>query len=1225
MILLLLFTNPALTAAVYAEAGAPAENKTTAASQPSLTFTVEKPTPEIAGEKAAAPGETEDTSTGGKRIGDQEKMNSFANRLLAYYLRNSQKGGPSWMKTTDIQLRFPQDNQPIYSFETIQPFGDIRKDGSLWFWQGRYARLSADNGSTANLGLGWRKLSADKTSLVGLNLFYDYGFQYQLQRIGLGAEYFHKQMEYRFNYYYPVSGDKQTGMEYQDTGILYSYIRAVEGFDYELGTSLPKAPWWKLYVGGYHWDNKYNPDENGFRLRSNMQLTPRVAVEIGYQSSNLASGNLYGKISYQLADALGPAFWGSLPMVDGKPIPVLVQLYQNGKPIGTPILVNAAKLSDKFSAKATPVNASDLALRSKDDVSVKMLQKVERENEIKTEKWTKFVAYTGSIAVSVTGSNGGGVRGVSLQAYQNGSAVGSAVTSDASGKALFSGLTVGTYSVKATYFSLSADSGAVTVVKDQTAQASIALAVSSGGITVNVTDSSGAPVSGATVTIQASGATAQGEKSFFDRLLGVKTAYAASGFSFTVTTGADGTASFPSLPPGSYLFNAVYGTQVVTSSTITLPTGGGTVTSYVVLSGSGMGSAAITVTDGTNAISGATVSVTASGATQTSVTDSKGVATLGKLPPGTQAFTVSKSGYVDNTLGVTIASGVTTAATIPLAAQTGSAVLTVTDGTKPLVGATVSVTVGGGAKTAVTNASGAATFPSLPIGTYPFTATLAGYGDGTVSLAITHGGVAAATIPLTAQVGKATVTVTDASNAPVSGATVSVTVGGTTKTATSGADGTAVFASLPIGTYSFTAVKTNYSTGEASATVTNGGSVALAIPISQLTSSANITVTDGTNPISGATVNVSVGGATQTATTVGGVATFSGLPVGTYTFTATATGYGSGSVSVPVTAAGGSGSIPLASTIGTANITVTGPPSGTTVTVTLTNGTVTYSATTTTGVATFSNLPVGNYTFTASAPGYTSGSSSVTVTDTGGSASIPLTSSVGDVTITVYPSGSTTPLTTATVSLAVGSAVQTATTTSGAATFTGIPTGTYNFTASAPGYVTSGGTDTVTVTSSGGSASVQLAYATIAVTVTATSGGTVTPSASPPYHYNDTVTWTATPDTGYGIWQVLVNGSPVTVSATSYSYTVSPLIEAQSLYVQFGKPCVLSLTNASTAYMHVYDNGSYLGSVGWNKTTEFKVLPGHTVYLDCYTPTGSGVSKHPHTFIMPYPDYTVTF
>jgi len=596
LLILLLLANPGLAAAAAA-ASSPAATEKPAASTEPVAFTVDKTTAETTGEKATSPDTTADSSASGKRISDQEKLNSFGNRLLAYYIQRGQKGGPSWLKTTDIQLRFTQDNRPLYSFETIQPFGDIGKDGSLWFWQGRYAHLNVDNGSTANLGIGWRKLSEDKTSLVGLNLFYDYGFQYDLQRVGLGAEYFHNQMEYRFNYYHPLSGDKQTGLEVQSGGILYSYIRAVEGFDYELGTSLPKAPWWKVYAGGYHWDNQYNPDENGYRLRSNMQLTPRVAVEIGYQSSNLASGNLYGKISYQLADALGPAFWGSLPTVDGKPIPVLVQLYQNGKPIGEPILVNAAKLTDRFTAKATPVNASDLALRSPNDVSHKMLQKVERENEIKTEKWTKFVPYNGSISVNVTNTSGGALQGVSLQAYQNGNAVGTAVTSDSSGKGTISGLAVGSYTVKATYFNVFAYSGAVTVVKDQAAPAAITLSVTSGGITVTVTDSSGNPIAGAIVTIQSSGSGAQGEKSFFDLLFGVKTAHAAAGgFRLTRTTGAAGTAGFDSLPAGSYIFTATSGTQTVTSSSITVPVGGGNYASYVVMSGSGAGSAAIKVT-----------------------------------------------------------------------------------------------------------------------------------------------------------------------------------------------------------------------------------------------------------------------------------------------------------------------------------------------------------------------------------------------------------------------------------------------------------------------------------------------------------------------------------------------------------------------------------------------------------------------------------------------------
>jgi len=837
--MLLLLANPGMAAAAAAATSPTVAEKPAETAEP-VTFTVEKPTKEATGGTVTPLNESPDISASGKRISDQEKLNSFGNRLLAYYLQRGQKGGPSWLRTTDIQLRFDQDNRPLYSFETIQPFGDIRKDGSLWFWQGRYARLSADNGGTANLGFGWRKLSADKTSLVGLNLFYDYGFQYDLQRIGFGAEYFHKQMEYRFNYYHPLSGEKQTGLEYQSGGILYSYIRAVEGFDYELGTSLPKAPWWKVYAGGYHWNNKYNPDENGFRLRSNMQLTPRVAVEIGYQSSNLASGNLYGKISYQLADALGPAFWGSLPTVDGKPIPVLVQLYRNGKPIGEPILVNAAKLTDRFTAKATPVNASDLTLRSKDDVSHKMLQKVERENEIKTEKWTKFVAYTGSIAVSVTNTSGGALQGVSLQAYQNGNAVGAAVTSDASGKGTISGLAVGSYAVKATYFNVFGDSSAVTVVKDQTAQAAITLSITGGGITVTVTDASGNPIAGAIVTIQSSGSVVQGEKSFFDRLFGVKTAYAATtGYSLSVTTGAAGTASFGNLPAGSYIFTAASGTQTVTSSSITVPVGGGSLTSYVVMSGSGAGGAAIKVTDGTNVISGATVSATVSGVVQSAVTDASGVAVLGNLPTGTQTFTASKTGYPTMTAGVTIAAGATATATIALTNQIGNAGFTITDTGGNALNAVVTQSPSGTTKTAV---SGVATFTGLTVGTYDFTISLDGYVSKTLSVTIAGGTTTPVTVALARQSGTVTITVyPSGSSTPLTTATVSLTVGSAVQTAPT-TSGAATFTNIPVGNYNFTASAAGY--------VTSGGTDT--VPVTSSGGSASVNLINKTYTISAA-------------------------------------------------------------------------------------------------------------------------------------------------------------------------------------------------------------------------------------------------------------------------------------------------------------------------------------------------------------------------------------
>ena len=278
---------------------------------------------------------------------DSENALKAGNSLLAYYLEYGKTNGPEWLKTTDFQFNWTEDNKPVYSFDTIQPFSGLANKGRVCFWQGSYA-YNSDDGSTANLGLGWRLLSPSKSSIIGLNMFYDYGFQYNLARIGFGTEYFNKLNEYRFNLYYPVSGER----EIDSSSALF--IRAVDGFDYEAGTALKNALWAKFYLGGFYWDNKYNPIEQGWQAQTSMQLTPRINLEIGYYNSNL-NHEPYVYLTYNLANAAGPSAWGG----------------------------NHAK-------------------DTCNDISYKLLQKVQRASEIQTETYQKTTA--NSVYIDITNS-----------------------------------------------------------------------------------------------------------------------------------------------------------------------------------------------------------------------------------------------------------------------------------------------------------------------------------------------------------------------------------------------------------------------------------------------------------------------------------------------------------------------------------------------------------------------------------------------------------------------------------------------------------------------------------------------------------------------------------------------------------------------------------------------------------------------------------------------------
>lgn len=369
----------------------------------------------------------------GKNDSTQVTGSQILNQVVSESLNKAQSEGPDWLKNTDIQFTFTENYQPEYSLETIQSFAKTDAKGNLVFLQGRYANQN-DNYS-ANLGLGWRKLAEDKSRLFGLNAFYDYGFQYSLSRVGLGLEYFSKLIEHRLNCYIPLSGDKVTGQSDTENGLLYSYVRAVAGCDYELGTSLANAPWLKLYASGFYYDNKYNPTETGYKLRTTMRFTPCFFTELGYVKSNMDNGGFYGRVMFQLANSPEPS------------------LFFNG---------NREKDSQKV------------------DLSSKLLQKVERNNNIKTEIFSKYVS--GGAVITVTDGDAP-LSEATVSVTVNGAV--QTATTNSSGVATFRNLSAGTYTFTASMTGYNSNSADVTVTNGAIATGVISLGIQTFNITAN--------------------------------------------------------------------------------------------------------------------------------------------------------------------------------------------------------------------------------------------------------------------------------------------------------------------------------------------------------------------------------------------------------------------------------------------------------------------------------------------------------------------------------------------------------------------------------------------------------------------------------------------------------------------------------------------------------------------------------------------------------------------
>lgn len=232
-----------------------------------------------------------------------DAVNRAINAVAMSNVSNAMYGakGKPWMRRTTLSFQFQEGWKPLYSAETIQPLGHYDTTSrDVWFTQQRISRAS-DTGTTLNVGVGYRRISKDDRRLYGAHLFYDHRFLNRHDRLSAGLEYMSGESEFRFNWYGSASDERVLDAN------LHTLERVSNGYTLEYGKTFKNARWARVYVEGYHWNQDRQADKNGLRIGSEMQLTPRVSVDMGYNKPEHSSGGAYGKITFRLAGS--PMAW----------------------------------------------------------------------------------------------------------------------------------------------------------------------------------------------------------------------------------------------------------------------------------------------------------------------------------------------------------------------------------------------------------------------------------------------------------------------------------------------------------------------------------------------------------------------------------------------------------------------------------------------------------------------------------------------------------------------------------------------------------------------------------------------------------------------------------------------------------------------------------------------------------------------------------------------------
>ena len=243
---------------------------------------------------------------------DVDAVNRAINAVAMSKVSNAMYGakGKPWMRRTTLSFQFQEGWKPLYSVETVQPLGHYdEKSRDVWFTQQRISRAS-DIGTTLNVGVGYRRISKDDRRLYGAHLFYDHRFLRHHDRLSGGLEYMSGESEFRFNWYGSASDERVLDAN------LHTLERVANGYTLEYGKTFKNARWARVYVEGYHWNQERQADKNGLRVGSELQLTPRVSVDMGYNKPEHNSGGAYGKIIFRLAGS--PVAWyGGKHSVEG--------------------------------------------------------------------------------------------------------------------------------------------------------------------------------------------------------------------------------------------------------------------------------------------------------------------------------------------------------------------------------------------------------------------------------------------------------------------------------------------------------------------------------------------------------------------------------------------------------------------------------------------------------------------------------------------------------------------------------------------------------------------------------------------------------------------------------------------------------------------------------------------------------------------------------------------
>ena len=181
---------------------------------------------------------------------------------------------------TEASIQINEDDEPDLEILAFRDLSADEKSNLFTQFSFHTQEINDEGRYITNLGIGYRALNEDKTTMMGINTFYDYEFEGHA-RGSIGIEVKASILDFTANSYHKLTNMQVVnGTEEQ----------VLTGHEINLASQIPYMPWSKINWQNYKWNNeKQSENTRGNKLSLEMLFSPSLQFDATGDFSDIDS------------------------------------------------------------------------------------------------------------------------------------------------------------------------------------------------------------------------------------------------------------------------------------------------------------------------------------------------------------------------------------------------------------------------------------------------------------------------------------------------------------------------------------------------------------------------------------------------------------------------------------------------------------------------------------------------------------------------------------------------------------------------------------------------------------------------------------------------------------------------------------------------------------------------------------------------------------------------